>query len=94
MTASALEDFVGTPRRRRRSVALAQTKPTDVETNMLIFHRKNAHRLTQREIRKAKRTMDMKQNSCQMRNVSKTIGESKIFEGRMIAKSKIVKINL
>ena len=92
MTATALEGFVGPPR-RRPSVALAQTKPSDVETKMLIFHWKNVQKLTQREIREAKRTMDMKQNSCQMRNVSKTIGESKIFEGRMIVKSKIVKIH-
>ena len=35
----------------------------------------------------------MAQNSCQNKKVSKTSGESKIFEGRMIAKSEIVKIH-
>ena len=48
---------------------------------------------TPREIRQPKPIIDMKQNSCQNRKVSKTNGESKNFDGRMIIKSEIVKIH-
>ena len=87
-----LEGFV-VPPRRRRSVALAPTRPSDVETKMLIFHWKNVQKLTQRKKREPKRTIDMKQNSCRTKNMSKTIGESKILECCMYAKSKIIKIH-
>ena len=44
-TASALEGF-GVQPRRSRSMALAQTKPNDVDMKMLIFHWKNVEKLS------------------------------------------------
>ena len=91
-SASALECF-GVQPRRSRSMALAQTKPNDVETKMLILHQKNVQKLTPREIRQPKPIINMKRNSCQTRKVSKTNGENKISEGRMITKIEIVEIH-
>ena len=91
-TASALGGF-GVQLRRARLMALAQTKPNDVETQMLIFHWGNAQKLTPRDIRQPKLITNMKQHPCQNRKVSKTSGESKILEGRMIIKNEIVKIH-
>ena len=74
-------------------MALAQVEPKDVDMKMLIFHWKNVQKWTPHEIRQPKPIIDMKQNSCQNRKVSKTSGESMIFDGRMIIKSEIVKIH-
>ena len=62
-TASALEGF-GVQPRRSRSMALAQTKPNDVDMKMLIFHWGNEEKLTTREIREPKPIINMKRNSC------------------------------
>ena len=75
-------------------MALAQVEPKDVDMKTLIFHWKNVQKLTPHEIRQPKPIIDMKQNSCQNRKVSKTNGASKIFDGRIIIKREIIEIHL
>ena len=57
-------------------------------------HWKNVHKLAHDEIQRGQRGLTINEKLKQNKNVPKTIGESKIFEGRMITKSEIVKIHL
>ena len=59
----------------------------------LKIHRKNVYKLVHDEIQRWQQVLTIMQKLKQNKNVPKTIGENKIFEGHTATKTGIVKIH-